>query len=161
MTRRLRTASSLDALGDFPPHELGLHAIHAGPRRPHSQSSAAAPRDAVSPWRPIRNRAGRVSAAARVVVRPIAALGSCCSRLGGVAALEAVLAGSGGSPGSGNPSAWQVVVDLAVAGRVPAAVIRDARVLLPAFVIAQQVADLVNQQRRVFFDAVRRHPPAL
>jgi hypothetical protein len=46
----------------------------------------------------------------------------------------------------------QIVVDLAVAGGVPASVIARARGLLPRLVIAQQVADLVNQQRRVLFD---------
>src|SRR4029453_3779641 len=36
--------------------------------------------------------------------------------------------------------------------------IRDAGGLLSRLVVAQQMADLVNEQRRVLFDRVPRHP---
>ena len=47
----------------------------------------------------------------------------------------------------------EIVVDLAVAGGVPAPVVRDRRRFLARLVVAQQMADFVNQQRRVLFDA--------
>ena len=52
----------------------------------------------------------------------------------------------------------EIVIDLAIAGSVPAPMIRDAGGLLSRLVVAQQVAHLVNEQRRVLFDRVPRHP---
>jgi hypothetical protein len=52
----------------------------------------------------------------------------------------------------------EIVIDLAVAGRVPAPMIRNAGGLLSPRVVAQQVPHLVNEQRRVFFDRVSRQP---
>ena len=52
----------------------------------------------------------------------------------------------------------EIVIDLAVAGSVPAPMIRDAGGLLSRLVVAQQVPHLVNEQRRVLFDRVPRHP---
>jgi len=46
----------------------------------------------------------------------------------------------------------EVVVDLAVAGRVPPLVILDTGGRFSTLVIAQQVTDFMNQQCRVLFD---------
>jgi hypothetical protein len=52
----------------------------------------------------------------------------------------------------------EIVIDLAVAGSVPAPMIGDAGGFLSGLVVAQQVPHLVNEQRRVLFDRVPRHP---
>ena len=60
--------------------------------------------------------------------------------------------------GQRQPLGGEVVVDLAVRGGVPQPVVPDRRRLLARLVVAQQVADLVDQHRGVLFHGVRRHP---
>ena len=78
--------------------------------------------------------------------------------LGGVAALQSVLGGQRRIAWQRQALGVEIVVDLAVAGGVPAPMIRDAGGLLSRLVVAQQVPHLVNEQRRVLFDRVPRHP---
>jgi hypothetical protein len=52
----------------------------------------------------------------------------------------------------------KIVVDLAIACRVPARVVPDAGGFLASFVIAQQMPNLVDEQTRVFLHRVPRHP---
>ena len=49
----------------------------------------------------------------------------------------------------------QVVVDFAIGGGVPEPLVPDGRRLLARFVLAQQMADLVDQHGRVLFHGVR------
>src|SRR5262249_40766240 len=52
----------------------------------------------------------------------------------------------------------EIVVDLTVAGRIPATIISNASVFPSAFVIAEEMTHLVNQQRGVLLDAVSGQP---
>ena len=78
--------------------------------------------------------------------------------LGAVAALETILHRHRRIAGQRQPLGVEIVVDLAVAGGIPALVILDAGGFLSRFVIAQQVTDLVNQQRGILLDGMRRQP---
>src|SRR5262245_48958472 len=56
------------------------------------------------------------------------------------------------------PLRVEIVVDLAVAGGVPASVIHDACGLLAPLVVPQEVPHFMNEQRRVLLDGVRCQP---
>jgi len=55
----------------------------------------------------------------------------------------------------------EIVVDLAVAGGIPAPVVADASGFAAALVIAEEMAHLVDEQARVLLDGVRRKPRAV
>src|SRR5262249_13418582 len=77
---------------------------------------------------------------------------------GAVSTLQSVLDGQRWISRQRQSLGVEIVVDFAVACRVPAPVVLDARRLLASLVIPQQMAHLVNEQRRVLLDGVGRHP---
>ena len=78
--------------------------------------------------------------------------------LGVLAGLQSVLAGPRRIVGQRQSLRDEIVVDLTIGGGVPERVVLDGRRLLSRLVLAQQMADLVDQHGRVLFHGVRREP---
>ena len=154
--RRRRCESLLDAPRHLAPHELGLDPVDTrdaalaaivGRQLPESPLAVRA-RPAVLPGRRSLRR----------VVGPRRRRQLLVVDLGALATLQSILAGQRRIARQRQSFRVEIVVDFAVAGRVPASVVPDARGLLAPLVVAQQMADLVNQQARVLLDACARRP---
>ena len=78
--------------------------------------------------------------------------------LGALSGLESECGGQRRIARQGQSLSVEVVVDLAVAGGIPATVVGGRGGLPARIVIAQQMTDFVNQQRRILLDAVMGEP---
>ena len=149
----------LDAPRNLAPHELGLDPVHTR----HSTVSPIVGRQLPeSPFavrtRPAVRRRLLLIASRRVSVRSWRSRQLVVVDLGGVPALQSILAGQRRIAWQRQSLGVEIVVDFAVAGRVPAPVVPDACGLLAPLVVAQQMAHLVDEQARVLLDGVRRNP---